>query len=259
MNIVILKLTLTPVLIGTVSLAGRRWGQAIGGWLVGLPLTSGPVVLILALAHGTVFATTTAASILSAIAAQGVFCLTYAWLARRWPWPVTEPVAALAFLATAALAQLASLPLVALVPLDLVALGLAWWWMPPAGADGLPIVPPRWDLPARMIVATVFVLALTGFAAVLGPRLTGVLAPFPLYASILVTFAHSQQGAAATARVLRGLLLGLFAFVGFFATLTLALAPLGIGAAYALATAVTLGMQGGTLALMRRGSQERSF
>ena len=41
------KLLLTPVIIGLVSLAGRRWGPAVSGWLVGLPLTSAPVVLFM--------------------------------------------------------------------------------------------------------------------------------------------------------------------------------------------------------------------
>src|SRR5215218_6073961 len=33
------------------SLAVRRWGDAIGGWLVGLPLTSGPVAAFLAIQY----------------------------------------------------------------------------------------------------------------------------------------------------------------------------------------------------------------
>src|SRR5579872_1514179 len=43
MHTLVLKLTVTPVLILTASLASRRWGESIGGWFVGLPLTSGPV------------------------------------------------------------------------------------------------------------------------------------------------------------------------------------------------------------------------
>ena len=50
------KLVLTPALIAAASLAGRRWGHAVSGWLVGLPLTSGPVALFLALERGTTFA-----------------------------------------------------------------------------------------------------------------------------------------------------------------------------------------------------------
>ena len=48
-----LKLLLTPALIGAASLAGRRWGPAISGWLVGLPFTSCPVVFFVALNQGT--------------------------------------------------------------------------------------------------------------------------------------------------------------------------------------------------------------
>ena len=51
MNTFILKLILAPVIIGGASLAGRRWGPAVSGWLVGLPLTSGPVIFFLALSQ----------------------------------------------------------------------------------------------------------------------------------------------------------------------------------------------------------------
>ncbi|HET7343490.1 MAG TPA: hypothetical protein VFL90_18640, partial [Methylomirabilota bacterium] len=54
--ILLLKLAATPLLIAGASLAGRRWGPAVGGWLVGLPLTSGPVAVFLALEHGAAFA-----------------------------------------------------------------------------------------------------------------------------------------------------------------------------------------------------------
>src|SRR4029453_17240063 len=47
-----LKLVLTPALIGAVSLAGRRWGPGVSGWLVGVPPPSGPVAFFSALDHG---------------------------------------------------------------------------------------------------------------------------------------------------------------------------------------------------------------
>ncbi|HLI06681.1 MAG TPA: hypothetical protein VKV40_08945 [Ktedonobacteraceae bacterium] len=37
MVLFVFKLLLTPLLIGLVSLAGRRWGPAVSGWIVGLP------------------------------------------------------------------------------------------------------------------------------------------------------------------------------------------------------------------------------
>ena len=51
-----LKLSLTPILILAASLASRRWGNAIAGWIVGLPLTSGPVSLFFTFSQGPRFA-----------------------------------------------------------------------------------------------------------------------------------------------------------------------------------------------------------
>ena len=47
---------------------------------------------------------------------------------------------------------------------------------------------------------------------------TGLLATYPLYGAILSGFAHHLEGPGPAVRVLRGLLLGLFAFAGFFSS-----------------------------------------
>jgi hypothetical protein len=44
---VAVKAFMSPLLVGGASLAGRR-GHQVGGWLVGLPLASGPVVVVAA-------------------------------------------------------------------------------------------------------------------------------------------------------------------------------------------------------------------
>jgi len=43
---------LTPLFIAGVSPARRKWGSAVAGTLAGLPLTSGPVSVFLALGQG---------------------------------------------------------------------------------------------------------------------------------------------------------------------------------------------------------------
>lgn len=111
---------------------------------------------------------------------------------------------------------------------------------------------PRWDLPLRMAVATAFVVLLTALAPILGARLTGLLATFPLFASVLAVFAHMQHGPAAATDVLRGLLLGLFAFAGFFSVLALLLVPAGIALAFCVALGAALCIQGGSLWLLQR-------
>ena len=112
--------------------------------------------------------------------------------------------------------------------------------------------PPRWDLPARMIVATALVFILTELAPVFGARLSGLIATYPLFGAVLAAFAHHLSGAAAAGRVLRGLLIGLFGFTGFFLLLTLTLERVGIAAAFTTATALALAIQSGSLWALRR-------
>src|SRR5437870_13241203 len=52
MNTLLLKLIVTPVLIGAASLAGRRWGETLSGWFIWLPLTSGPGLLVFGVRAG---------------------------------------------------------------------------------------------------------------------------------------------------------------------------------------------------------------
>lgn len=83
MSLIIFKLILPPLLILLASLAGRRWGDAVGGWLVGLPLTSGPVAAFLAIQYGADFAALATNGSLIGTAAQACFGLGYTLLAQR--------------------------------------------------------------------------------------------------------------------------------------------------------------------------------
>ena len=58
--ILALKLLLAPLLIYGVTLAGRRWGPTASGFLIGLPLVSGPISFILACEYGPDFASRSA-------------------------------------------------------------------------------------------------------------------------------------------------------------------------------------------------------
>src|SRR5207248_3288652 len=167
-----LKLVLTPLLVGAASLAGRRWGSAVGGWLIGIPFTSGPIVLFLALDHGPRFAASAAAGVMAGTASQAAFCLAYAWTAQRQGWGVSLAAATLAFAAATAVLDVAVLPVLALFVVMIVVLVVALFLMPGHATDGAERIDfPRWDIPDRMIVATALVVVLTSAAPVLGPRL----------------------------------------------------------------------------------------
>jgi len=252
-GILILKLTLTPVLIGAASLASRRWGAEVGGWLVGIPFTSGPIAFFLAVGPGVHFAADSSVGILAGTVSQAAFALAYAWMALRFTWTGCVVAATIAFaIATLVLDVARGNALITLV-LAVAALVIGLALMPRQAAKPAQSVElPWWDLPARMLVATVFVLALTSAAPALGSRLSGLLSPFPVYAAVLCVFAHRLQGAAAAIGVMRGLLLGLFGFAAFFALLAFLLEPVGIAVAFAIAIVAALVVQGASLAAGRR-------
>lgn len=249
----VLKVLLTPLLIAAASLAGRRWGPAVSGWFVGLPLTSGPIAFFLALDQGVGFAAAAAVGSLAGALAEVAFCLAYVALARRG-WPAALAGATLAFAVVAAGLQRAAPPLALTGAGAIGALAIALRLVPGRRATPATPPPPAWDLPARMAITTVLVLVITGSASALGPRLSGVVATFPLYAAILAVFAHRAAPAAAV-QVVRGLLLGLFAFAGFFVVLGALLERAGVAAGFAAATATALGIQGASLALVLRGPE----
>ncbi|HTS14602.1 MAG TPA: hypothetical protein VMH24_02975 [Candidatus Sulfotelmatobacter sp.] len=258
MELVLLKLVLTPTLIGAASLAGRRWGAFIGGWLIALPLTSGPVTFFLALDQGPRFAASVAAGSLLGVMAIAAFALAYGRLARRG-WPVAVAGAAATFAVVGFIAQ-PLVPLPVAVPLVLVLASLvgASRGLPQAARGEVVPAAPAWEIPGRMVIGTAVVLALTAVADALGPGLSGVVAIFPTFAAILTAFTHRREGAAQAVAVLRGLLTGLYGTAGFFVILIVALPPLGVGPGFALALGGSLALQGAAMLALRRPGGQRA-
>lgn len=248
-----LKLVLTPFLIGGASLAARRWGPAVAGWLVGLPLTSGPVILFVALEQGTEFAMNVGLAVLSGGFALCAFAIVYARgaTAQLTPsWALL--VASLAFVGAAAVLDvvvLSSLPLLTgAVGVTLVA---TLRLLPPSPAAYAVTRPPRWDLPARMVVGTALIVGLTTLAPVLGPTSSGLVATYPVYLTTLTLFAHRQGGPASVIAMQCGLVLGLFGWLAFLTALLSILPTGGVGAAFPAAIAAALAVQAVSLRLLR--------
>jgi hypothetical protein len=239
-----LRLLLTPLLVAAVTLAGRRWGPKVSGWLIGFPLTSGPVSLVLALQHGTEFAARAAVGVLGGAASVTVFCLAYSAIAQRRGWRCSLGGAILAYLLATWVWNLFALSLLPTFALAMVIGGLVVRFMPAQAVVSGPMHRPAWDLQARMLLAATFVLLLTAIASGLGPQLSGLVTPFPIFGSVLAPFAHRQQGAGGATQFLRGLVLGMFGFASFFLAVGALLPSVGIVRAYLLAALVAVGVNG---------------
>ncbi|HEX3910018.1 MAG TPA: hypothetical protein VHW67_04875 [Solirubrobacteraceae bacterium] len=256
MPLLLVKLTLAPLLVVGSSLAGRRWGHEVSGLLVALPLVAGPILLITELEHGAQFASRAAASALLGLVALASFVVVFAQVARRAGWPVAVLAGWVAFLAVALAFGQTSLPAGVGLALALGAFALAPRLLPadPPEADAPLAALPAWDLPARALATALLVLGLTGAAAGLGPRMTGVLTPFPVSNTVLAAFLLVLEGPAQVDAFLRGFLRGAYGFAAFCFLVAVLLIPLGAFGAFVLGLCGALLTQAvGRLVVRARG------
>lgn len=253
MELLAFKVLATPLLMLVASPAARRWGESIGGFVVGLPLTSGPISLFLALERGPAFAAAATSGSLIATAAQAAVGYAYCRFADRgWPWALAVGVAA--FAVVAVLLQASLLGTWPLFALALLIMGLSLRFSPRSAVEGVRVEPPRWDLPARMVLIASLVVGITLIAPSVGPVTAGVLAAFPFMGVILSVFAHRMVGPAAGQQVMRGMVAGLLGFAVFFWVLGLTLGQLPTALAYAAAVIATLAVQAVSLRRLRRST-----
>jgi uncharacterized membrane protein (GlpM family) len=244
-----LKLFLVPSLIYLVTLAGRRWGPAIAGWLSAFPVVAGPILLTITLEQGAGFAAQAAQGTLLAVIATVTFCVTYAWASGRFGVGGSVACALAAYgMAVAVLSQVNPPVLIsfAAVAACLLVAPRLLPSVPAPAKGGKPVNDVTW----RMLSGAVLVLVVTLSASRLGPHLSGIFAMFPVMGTVLTTFSHARQGRAAAVALLRGMVLGFYAFAVFCLTVSLILPSNSIGLAFAIGFACALIVQLGLKAIL---------
>ncbi|WP_083941014.1 hypothetical protein [Pseudoduganella violaceinigra] len=243
-SILALKLFLVPFLIYAVTLAGRRWGPAVAGWLSAFPIVAGPILLAIALEQGSGFAAAAAEGTLMAVLAMIAFSLTYAWASGHLGVAGAMPVALCAWaVAVAALQSMRlSLPFAAIAVVGALLVAPRLF---PAPGPQEQAQPARrgGDLPWRMLAGAVLVMSVSAAAAGLGPRLSGFFAMFPVMGTVLVGFTHVQAGRGSAVMLLRGTMLGYFAFAAFCVSIALLLRAQPVPASFFCAFVFALTIQ----------------
>jgi len=257
MGLLILKLILTPLLIATATLAVRRWGFLLGGLFTGLPLVSGSVSLFLALERGPLFAEQGIHGMLVGTVALVAFCVAYVRTAKGPGWLVPAIAGFISYCLAAWGLSFFSFDLGILTLLVLVFLSAAVKAAGSPVSSAPKVAAPSWDIPIRMVTAAAMVLCITGFAERLGPKWSGILAPFPIFTSIMGIFAQKQNGAVAAHRLIRGIIIGGFGAVAFYLVVGLAVERTSIAVTYLFAAAAALATNGLCLVALTRGRSSR--
>lgn len=234
------KLLATPVLIWAAYRAGQRWGSAASGILIGLPLVSGLISLFLTCERGVEFGVRAAAGTMAGQISICLFSFVFCVVAQRAGCLVSTCAAIATFLAGTWVLHVVDWQLIPAFCSLMLVLFLVLKRIPvyPVGvpADSAP----RWDLPARVVVATGFVLAITSLAEMLGPQLSGLLSPFPALSTVFAVFTYVQQGPRIMSNFLRGMVLGTVGNGAFYLVVGGLLQRLGIAATYVMAALLAI-------------------
>ena len=245
----LLRLALVPAAIWLATLAARRWGHTVSGYLGGMPLIGGPITLFIAMDHGAAFASRSATFTLAAILGQGAHLLAFSHAARAGaPWPLALLAGWSAFVVaalTSAWLEPGPLPALALAAAGLVA---AWLFLPRPRDAAIPAHIPPAELRLRLVAAFLLAAAILWAADTFGPVASGILLSVPVTGSIMPPFTLALYGADSVARLTRGFVVGLTGFTTFFLVVALAAVPWGITAAF-------LGAVGGALAAVMVSSR----
>ena len=221
MLILLLRLLIAPIVVLGVTLIQRRFGESIGGLIVGLPLSTLPLLWLVSLQHGPSFTARMSATILSAGAAQVVVIWFYARAATR-----LGPNSAMAL--TLVVFILVTAPLV-FVHLSMVVAGLMtlgaflvalqlWPRELAAPSEG-----GRYRLGLRMGVAAMVTLVIASSAGFVGPAVAGLLGALPVMSLTIGFMTHRESGAGASTRFLEGVNLGTLSYVMSILVLTVVL------------------------------------
>ncbi len=245
-----LKLTLVPAVLLAVSLAGKRWGPSIAGWLSALPVVAGPILYLLTLEQGPHFGSIAATLSMSAIAGSEAFNFAYGWTCRFHGWVVSVTVALIVWCFVAL--GLSMLPVSTPIAL-LCGLGATLFsqmFLPRSRFAAIGKALRRSDIATRMLAGAILTLAVTSLASVAGPRWSGLLAVFPLLGIVLSASSHRASGPEFVISMLRGMVLGRFAFAAFCLVLAVWLPTGNTNLVFMAASVVSLAVHGVSKTLM---------
>jgi hypothetical protein len=235
-----LRLALVPAVVWLASVAARRWGHKVSGYLGGMPMIGGPITLFLAIDYGTEFAAKSAAVTLAAVLGQAAHLFLFTWTGQRTRWPVALLAGWSGFAIVAIFAAwIDPSPAIALA-MAVTGLAAAWRWLPRYQGDTTPPAVPPAELRLRLAAAFALAAAILYTARVFGPVVSGVLLSVPITGSIMPPFTLARYGSDSLARLVRGFVVGLTGFTAFFFTVASGIVAMGTALAFAAAVLAAL-------------------
>ncbi|MTB09580.1 MAG: hypothetical protein F2932_02515, partial [Actinobacteria bacterium] len=152
MSILLLRLLLTPSLVVLVSYIQKRWGHAIGGRVIGLPLSTAPFLVLVYLMDGASETEKAAHGVVAGQIAVVSYCYIFTFINWRKAWPFALVSGWLvAGLADFTLIQLSNTWLVGGIVVFVSAMAIKFWPGPLTDDQSIRI-PQWWETPMKAAV-----------------------------------------------------------------------------------------------------------
>jgi hypothetical protein len=237
----VLRMAIAAAFVVSASFIAERTGPVIGGLVATLPISAGPSYVFLALDHDAAFIAQGALSSLPVNAATIVLGLTYVVLAQRNNLLVSAGSAVAVWIVLASIIRLFDWTLTAGLAVNLVAFGICIPLLARYRHVKMPLVTRRWyDIPFRASLVATLVAIVVSTSGWVGPRVSGVIALYPIVFTSMMVILHPRIGGPPTAAVLANSAWGLLGFGLAIAVLHVAVTQFGsaIGLSCALATCI---------------------
>jgi hypothetical protein len=236
-----LRMAVTAAFVVSASVITERSGPVIGALVATLPISAGPSYVFLALDHDTAFIAESALASLPINAATIFLGLTYVVLAQRHNALLSWSGGAAVWIVLAALSRTVHWSLAGGLAANVVAFAICIPLLSRFRHVKMPLITRRWyDVPLRAALVATLVATVVTLSGWVGPKVSGMIALFPVVFSSMMLILHPRIGGPATAAVIANGGWGLLGFGVAVAVLHVAASRFGSAIGLSLALMVCI-------------------
>jgi hypothetical protein len=240
--VLLFRMAITVAFVVSASVITERSGPVIGALVATLPISAGPSYVFLALDHDAGFVAEGALASTPVNAATIFLALTYAMLAQRFSLWVSAGAAIAVWLCLATMIRHFEWTLLAGVIVNVVTFAIAVPLLRPyMHVKKMPLIDRRWyDIPLRAGLVATLVATVVTTSSWVGPKISGIMALFPIVFTSLMLILQPRIGGPPTAAVIANGAWGLMGFGLAIAVMHVAVLKFGsaMGLSLGLATCV---------------------
>ena len=236
------RMAITAAFVVSASVITERSGPVIGALIATLPISAGPSYVFLSLDHDAAFIAEGALASLPINAATILLGLTYVVLAQRRSAIVSCGAAVAVWIVLASIIRSVQWTLASGLIVNAIAFAICVPLLRRYRHVKMPLVTRRWyDIPLRASLVATLVATVVTASGWVGPKISGIIALFPIVFTSMMLILHPRIGGPPTAAVLANSAGGLMGLGIAIAALHVAALQFGsaIGLSLALAICVS--------------------